>query len=164
MVAGARSARPADHRGAPRRDDAVVEIKRDGDLDELDLTAIEAVVSPSPARAEPHDAAAWLPLPHDLHVLPSVHALLDPHPEHQAAIVAEAEAVAADYLAVAEASSAPSPARAEPHDAATWLPLPTLEELPAVTELLEEGPPAGAPPAGAGAPSTSRPPGCSGWP
>ncbi len=84
-----------------------------------------------------------MPLPHDVDDLPSVHALLDPHPEHQAAIVAEAEAVAADYLAVVEASSAPSPARAEPHDAATWLPLPTLEELPAVTDLLEEGPPAG---------------------
>ena len=84
-----------------------------------------------------------MPLPHDVDDLPSVHALLDPHPEHQAAIVAEAEAVAADYLAAAEASSAPSPARAEPHDAATWLPLPTLEELPPVTDLLEEGPPAG---------------------
>ena len=119
------------------------QISPDDDVEEIDLTAIEAAVSPSPARAEPHDAAAWLPLPHDVDDLPSVHALLDPHPEHQAAIVAEAEAVAADYLAVVEASSAPSPARAEPHDAATWLPLPTLEELPAVTDLLEEGPPAG---------------------
>ena len=124
----------------------VIAINRDVDVDEIDLTAIEAAVSPSPARAEPHDAAAWLPLPHDVDDLPSVHALLDPHPEHQAAIVAEAEAVAADYLAVAEASSAPSPARAEPHDAATWLPLPSPEELRPVTHLLEEGPPDGAPP------------------
>ncbi len=121
----------------------VVDVGVEHDLDEIDLTAIEAAVSQSPARAEPHDASAWLPIPHDVDDLPPLHALLDPHPEHQAAIVAEAEAVAADTLAVAEASSAPSPARAEPHDAATWLPLPTLEELPPVTDLLEEGPPVG---------------------
>jgi resuscitation-promoting factor RpfB len=121
----------------------------DDDAELIDLTAIEAtieaLVSPSPARAEPHDAAAWLPLP-DVDDLPSVHALLDPHPDHQAAVVAEAEAVVSEALAVAEASSAPSPARAEPHDAATWLPLPSPEELRPVTHLLEEGPPAGTPP------------------
>jgi uncharacterized protein YabE (DUF348 family) len=113
--------------------------------DTIDLTALEAMVSESPARAEPHDAAAWLPLPDDVYVLPSVHALLDPHPEVQAAVVAEAEAVVADALAAAEASSAPSPARAEPHDPTSWLPLPSLEELPPVTELLDEGttPPGG---------------------
>jgi len=115
-------------------------------VDVIDLSELEAAVSPSPARAEPHDAAAWLPLPDDVDVLPPVEALLDPHPEHQAAIVAEAEAVVADALAAAEASSAPSPARAEPHDAAAWLPLPSPEVLPPVTELLEEGPPPGTPP------------------
>ena len=109
----------------------------------IDLTALEAMVSPSPARAEPHDAAAWLPLPDDVDDLPPVHALLDPHPEVQAAVVAEAEAVVADALAAAEASAAPSPARAEPHDATAWLPLPSPEELPPVTELLEEGAPPG---------------------
>ena len=113
--------------------------------DTIDLAALEAMVSESPARAEPHDAAAWLPLPDDVHFLPSVHALLDPHPEVQAAVVAEAEALLADALAAAEASSAPSPARAEPHDPTSWLPLPSLEELPPVTELLDEGttPPGG---------------------
>src|SRR5262249_18255866 len=114
--------------------------------DVIDLSGLEAAVSPSPARAEPHDAAAWLPLPDDVDVLPPVEVLLDPHPEHQAAVVAEAEAVVADALAAAEASSAPSPARAEPHDPTTWLPLPSLEELPPVTELLEEGVPPGTPP------------------
>ena len=121
----------------------------DTPVEVIDLTAIEAaiegLVSPSPARAEPHDAAAWFPVP-DVDALPPVHALLDPHPDHQAQVVAEAEAVAADALAVAEASAAPSPARAEPHDAATWLPLTSLEELPPVTELLEEGPPVLTPP------------------
>ena len=120
------------------------------ELELIDLTAIEAtigaLVSPSPARAEPHDAAAWLPLPDDVDELPPVHALLDPHPDHQAEVVAEAEAVVAEVLAVAEASSAPSPARAEPHDAATWLPLPSPDELRPVTRLLEEGPPVGTTP------------------
>jgi uncharacterized protein YabE (DUF348 family) len=107
--------------------------------DAIDLAALEAMVTPSPARAEPHDAAAWLPLPDDVFDLPPVHALLDPHPEVQAAVVAEAEAVVADALAAAEASSAPSPARAEPHDAAAWLPLPDdVHDLPPVQALLEE--------------------------
>jgi resuscitation-promoting factor RpfB len=123
---------------------------RDARLDvepvHIDLTALEAAVSPSPARAAPHDAAAWLPLPADVDDLPSVHALLDPDPEHQAAVVAAAESVVAEALAAAEASSAPSPARAEAPEPTSWLPLPSIEELPAVTDLLEEGPPAGTPP------------------
>jgi uncharacterized protein YabE (DUF348 family) len=109
--------------------------------DTIDLAALEAVVTPSPARAEPHDAAAWLPLPDDVHELPPVHALLDPHPEVQAEVIAEAEAVVADALAAAEAASAPSPARAEPHDATAWLPLPSVDELPPVTDLLEDATP-----------------------
>jgi uncharacterized protein YabE (DUF348 family) len=102
---------------------------------ELDLVALEAIVAPSPARAEPHDASAWLPLPDDLHELPPVHELLDPHPEVQAAVVAEAEAVVQGALAAAEAVVTDSPARAEPHDAATWFPLPSIDELPLVPEL-----------------------------
>jgi len=109
--------------------------------DPIDIAALEAAVAPSPARAEPHDAAAWLPLPHDVDDLPPVEALLDPDPQVQAAVVAEAEAVVADALAAAEASSAPSPARAEPHDATAWLPLPGIEALPSVTELLEDAAP-----------------------
>lgn len=114
--------------------------------DVVDLTALEAAVSPSPARAEPHDASAWLPLPHDVDVLPSVQALLDPHPDHQAAVIAEAEAVVAEAQAAAEAAAAPSPARAEAAEPASWLPLPSPEALPPVTELLEEGPPPGSTP------------------
>ncbi len=78
-------------------------------------------------------------------MLPSVHDLRDPHPEVQAAVVAEAEALVADALAAAEASSAPSPARAEPHDPTSWLPLPSLDELPPVIGLLEERTPPGIP-------------------
>ncbi|HEU5306098.1 MAG TPA: hypothetical protein VFW97_02140, partial [Acidimicrobiia bacterium] len=112
----------------------------------IDLRAIEAAVSPSPARAEPHDAAAWLPIPHDVDDLPPLRALLEPHPEHQAAAIAETEAVVAEAFAVAEASSAPSPARTAAPEPTSWLPLPSIEELPLVTDLLEEGPPDGQPP------------------
>jgi len=128
--------------------DALLDEGRDVDRDTelIDLAAIEAAVSPSPARAEPHDAAAWLPLPDDVDDLPPLHALLDPDPEHQAAVAAEAEAAVAEVTAVAEASSAPSPARAEAPEPATWLPLPSPEELPPVLELLEEGPPVGTSP------------------
>jgi uncharacterized protein YabE (DUF348 family) len=115
---------------------------------EVDLASLEAIVAPSPARAEPHDASAWLPLP-IVDELPTVHELLTPAPEVQAAVVAEAEAVVQDAFAAAEAVVAPSPARAEPHDASAWLPLPIVDELPLVPELSPD-----ARPADAGAPST----------
>ncbi|MEI8002673.1 MAG: transglycosylase family protein, partial [Actinomycetes bacterium] len=59
---------------------------------------------PSPARARPHDATAWLPLP-DPGALPSIEELLTraPWDIHEAVGL--------------------SPGRAEPHDAASWLPL-----------------------------------------
>ena len=110
---------------------------RDAGVIDVDLVALEALVAPSPARAEPHDAAAWLPLPADLQELPPVHELLAPTPEVQAAVVAEAEALVQGALAAAEAAVAPSPARAEPHDASTWFPLPSIDDLPPVPELAE---------------------------
>ena len=115
------------------------------DADAVDLAALEAFVSPSPARAKPHDAASWLPLPDDVYVLPSVQDLLTPRPDVQTAVVAEAEALVRDALAAAEAVVAPSPARAEPHDPAAWLPLPSVDDLPSVEDLLE---PAAVPPGG----------------
>ncbi|MFI5046606.1 MAG: transglycosylase family protein [Acidimicrobiia bacterium] len=95
----------------------------------IDLASLEALVSPTPARAAPHDPAAWLPLPADLDQLPGVSALLEPPPEVTMAVVAAAEAVVADAAAAAEAAVAPSPARAEPHDSAAWLPLPDPDSL-----------------------------------
>jgi uncharacterized protein YabE (DUF348 family) len=121
----------------------VIEVEPDGDV--IDLVALEAWVSPSPARAEPHDAAAWLPLPDNVHVLPPVEALRDPHPDVQAAVIEEAEAFVRDASAAAEAAVSPSPARAEPHDAAAWLPLPVVDELTSVEELLETTPSGTAP-------------------
>ncbi|MFI5053065.1 MAG: transglycosylase family protein [Acidimicrobiia bacterium] len=119
-------------------------VDRLGNGDVVYLDALEAQVSLSPARAEPHDPAAWLPLPDDVHVLPSVEDLRDPHPDVQAAVIAEAEALVRDALAAAVAAVAPSPARAEPHDPSSWLPLPIVEELAPAHGLLEPA----APPAG----------------
>ena len=83
-------------------------------------------VKPSPARAEPHDATSWLPLP-DLDSLPAlddmVRAWSDPSGRAR------------------PAESKPSPARAEPHDPGAWLPLPSdLDGLPSVEELLTREP------------------------
>ena len=137
---------PVRHTGPDRGD------RGDRGVD-VDLVALEAIVAPSPARAEPHDASAWLPLPDDLHELPPVRELLAPAPEVQAAVVAEAEAVVQSALAAAEAVVAPSPARAEPHDASAWLPLPSIDELPPVRELNADARPGEA---SAGAPIRPR--------
>ncbi len=93
---------------------------------------------PSPARAVPYDAAAWLPLPDDVAALPSVEDLLAPDPEVRAAVLDDANAVVAAAAAAAEAVVTPSPARAEPHDADTWLPLPDPDTL--VTPPSPSGP------------------------
>jgi len=84
-------------------------------------------VRESPARAEPHDATAWLPLP-DFAALPPLDRLLIPDPEVEHAAPRDTPV------------GVPSPARAEPHDATAWLPLPELEELPSVDALLEPDP------------------------
>ena len=107
-------------------------------LPELDDITLDALVSPSPARAEPHDAEAWLPLPDDVAALPSVEDLLEPDPEVRAAVVEDANAVVAAAAAAAEAVVTLSPARAEPHDADAWLPLPDPDTL--VTPPSPSGP------------------------
>jgi uncharacterized protein YabE (DUF348 family) len=81
------------------------------------------VVRPSPARAEPHDATAWLPVP-EPDGLPSVDDLLAAPPDPDAAPLRDVPI------------ALPSPARAEPHDETSWLPLPEIEDLPPVEELL----------------------------
>ena len=61
-------------------------------------------------------------------------------------MVAEAEAVVADAARRGRGQLAPSPARAEPHDAATWLPLPEPGRAPA-GHRAPRGAPRPAPPA-----------------
>lgn len=87
---------------------------------------VAEVVGPSPARAEPHDAAAWLPVP-----TPDALPELDELP---------VEAAPGEIPSPRDALSQPSPARAEPHDETTWLPLPEFDELPAIRELLQPSP------------------------
>ena len=80
-----------------------------------------------------------MPLPTDLHDLPPLSELLDPDPDIQATVITEAEAVVHNAFVAVQAAVAPSPARAEPHDAAAWLPLPDVHALP---EATREPPPA----------------------
>ncbi|MFA5882888.1 MAG: transglycosylase family protein [Acidimicrobiia bacterium] len=85
---------------------------------------------PSPARAEPHDSASWLPLP-DVDALPELDDL----------IATSTGATEARSAPPGEAAPAPpSPARARPHDAATWFPLPVPDELPSIDEMLTQSP------------------------
>jgi len=80
-----------------------------------------------------------MPLPVDLHDLPPLSELLDPDPDIQATVITEAEAVVHNAFVAVKAAVAHSPARAEPHDAAAWLPLPDVHALP---EATMEPPPA----------------------
>jgi resuscitation-promoting factor RpfB len=93
---------------------------------------VRSAINPSPARAEPHDPDAWLPLPVDVDGLPPLSALLEPDPDFQVSVILEAEAVVHSAYVAASSVVMPSPARAEPHDAATWLPLPDVHALPEV--------------------------------
>ena len=95
-------------------------------------THLRRVVRPSPARAEPHDSASWLPLP-DVDALPE----LD---EAIVAASAATEALAAPPADGASAPAPPSPARARPHDATAWFPLPVPDELPSIDEMLTQSP------------------------
>jgi uncharacterized protein YabE (DUF348 family) len=82
-----------------------------------------------------------MPLPVDLHDLPPLEDLLVPDPDIQATVITEAEAVVHNAFVAVLAAVAPSPARAEPHDAATWLPLPDVHSLPEVTREPLPAPP-----------------------
>ena len=87
-----------------------------------------------PRRAEPHDASAWFPVP-DPHGLPSIEMLLEESrvadAEHRAdAELIDLTAIEANLEAALEGLVSPSPARAEPHDAAAWLPLPRRRRPP----------------------------------
>jgi uncharacterized protein YabE (DUF348 family) len=94
-------------------------------------THLRRAVRPSPARAEPHDSGSWLPLP-DVDGLPEIEGLIA-----TTAGVAEAHASAPPTDAV---PAPPSPARARPHDATAWFPLPVPDELPSIDEMLTQSP------------------------
>jgi uncharacterized protein YabE (DUF348 family) len=75
----------------------------------------------------------------DVNELPPLSELLEPDPDLQISVITEAEAVVHKAFVAAQAAVVPSPARAEPHDAAAWLPLPDVHALPEVA--LEPPPP-----------------------
>ena len=85
-------------------------------------------MQPSPARAEPHDAASWFPLPAP-ETLPTVDELLSPEARSP-------ETGVVDHVATEPPTVGPGPGRSEPHDATAWLPLPESEDLPSIHELL----------------------------
>ena len=94
---------------------------------------LSGAVRESPARAEPHDSESWLPLP-DVDALPEL-------PELIATSTGVAEARSAPPADDAPPAPAPpSPARARPHDAAAWFPLPVPDELPSIDDMLTQQP------------------------
>jgi resuscitation-promoting factor RpfB len=107
-------------------------LHRHGGRRRLRPSSAHAEGTPSPARAEPHDAAAWLPLP-EPDSLPPVEHLLAGDP-------------AAEPVTPRDVPTLPSPARAAPHDETAWLPLPEIDELPAIDELLTPTPGVEVPP------------------
>ncbi|HEY7105177.1 MAG TPA: transglycosylase family protein [Acidimicrobiia bacterium] len=127
--------RPSPARAVPYDPAAWLPVPDPSALPAIEELSLDAHVSLSPARAEPHDPDAWLPLPVDLDALPPVEMLLAPSPELQSTAVDEAETIVRDAAAAAEAAVAPSPARAEPHDPATWLPVPDPDRLATLPEL-----------------------------
>lgn len=97
------------------------------------------IAARGPGRAEPHDETAWLPLP-EVEDLPSIQDLLDPNGDPDVA------PTVGTAPAAREIPAEPSPARAAPADAAAWLPLPAIHELPEITELVDPDRGAGASP------------------
>ena len=91
-------------------------------------------VRPSPARATPADRGAWLPVP-DLSDLPELEDLLEPH-----CLVAPRSARTEGNVRPTpmrpRPSARPSPARARPADPGSWLPVPDVDLLPELEELL----------------------------
>jgi uncharacterized protein YabE (DUF348 family) len=99
-------------------------------------------VAESPARAEPHDATAWLPLPAP-DSLPSVAELLtSSETDEPAAAPVSPPPAASTAGSTTEAPSGPG--RAESPDATAWLPVPEVHDLPPIQDLLEPG--TGSPP------------------
>ncbi len=94
---------------------------------------------PSPARARPHDATAWFPLP-AVDDLPPIDALIG-QPDRPTG--APATGRGADVRPVPARPEnpvvRPSPARAKPHDPDSWFPLLALEALLAPDALVDSG-------------------------
>jgi uncharacterized protein YabE (DUF348 family) len=97
-------------------------------------------VRPSPARARPHDAGAWLPLP-NIDALPTIEEMLGA--EAATAVRPSPTGRGADVRPRPTRPEPPvvrpSPARAEPHDPTAWFPIRALEDLLAPDALVDSG-------------------------
>ena len=95
---------------------------------------LRSAVRPSPARATPHDSTSWLPLP-DVDALPEID-------DRLATPVDTTEVRSAPRIGdpSAPVPAPTSPARARPHDATAWFPLPVPDELPSIDEMLTQSP------------------------
>ena len=138
MVApAARPARAPAHPGVDRRHHAAsrsAHTTADGEF-EVDLVAFEALVAPSPARADRTTRPRGCPCPAISTSSRRSTSCSTPTPRCRPRWSPRPRPRSASSLAAAEAVVAPSPARAEPHDAAAWLPLPSVDDLPLVPEL-----------------------------
>ena len=79
------------------------------------------------------------------HSLPPLDELLAPPADVRAANASDSETIVREAAAAVEAAVAPSPARAEPHDPATWLPVPDPDTLLTIPELANGHVPPAAP-------------------
>ena len=93
-------------------------------------------VQPSPARAAPADEQAWLPVP-DVDALPALEDLLEPY-----RLVAPRslwpEGNVRPTPVRPRSTVYASPARAVPADRRAWLPVPNVDLLPGLEELLDD--------------------------
>ncbi len=115
-------------------------------------------VRPSPARAEPHDHDTWLPVP-DVSDLPELEDLVDP----QGLVAPRASRPEGNVRPTPvrpRPSARSSPARARPHDPDAWFPVPDVDLLPELEELLapDKLVPEPEPSSPSGAPASPAPP------
>jgi resuscitation-promoting factor RpfB len=95
-------------------------------------------VRPSPARARPAEARAWLPLP-DVDDLPELPEQAEPDRVSRARPMLRRGPDVRPVPRRPEPVVRPSPARAEPHDPDSWFPLLALEALLEPDRLVDSG-------------------------
>jgi uncharacterized protein YabE (DUF348 family) len=97
---------------------------------------VARAVRKSPARAEPADERAWFPVP-DVDALPALEDLLEPY----RLVAPRATSVDGNVRPTPvrpHTTVYASPARALPAEADAWLPVPNVDSLPALEELLDD--------------------------
>lgn len=99
-------------------------------------TLLGQSVRDSPARSEPADERAWFPIP-DVTALPALEDLLEPYRLVAPRSISPDGNVRATPVRPRPTAYA-SPARAVPAEREAWLPVPNVDNLPALEELLDD--------------------------